>query len=390
MTTQNKRRLREFRPVPEEDRAGLRPEKASQSMLAQYENCKRAGYLYLRYGGGVQTHAMARGTAFHEFAERATKHMLGEGEPRLPHDVAVTLMEEVIRDNKDLTFPQSDRKALFAMANNWAKAMLIDPSTVVSVERMAQVLLPNGWVIRGKLDLLERVEDAAGITDYKTSLSVPSQEKFERGFQGPFYALLAMRGTYEDTGEPVIPNAVSEITEVYFAEKYPRYFSDFNESMSSRSMVFGVPDLIEFEAGLVQMTDELEEALEATGDFPATPGNHCAFCPAQHECPIPTEFRTLDSVTDPDEARMAWDKATVLESEVRKLKASVREFVKATEEPLPISDDIELGFKLVESEVIQDKDALRAFIEQTQGADPDQFYTKRSSTRFGEQKRKAE
>ncbi len=368
-----RRRLRDFEPVKPRPK---RPEKVSQSLLARLNVCPRSGYFYMRDGGGASSHAMNRGSAFHAMAEQATKEMLENGEVEYPPQLARDLMEEILADPNMPHVPVSEHESLRSMAWNWAKGTAINPEAVVACEDMLELKLGD-WIVRGKVDLAYVAGVHGEVHDYKTSMVIPSQEAFERGLQGKFYALLLLRGRFE-SGAKIPKGSLSGIK---VAEIYPRYYIESEHKIARRETLYTAEEILQFGIEVESLLTTLDHGIK-TGNFPAIPGSHCSTCPAQQDCPIeeayrPMEIEDLDSATAVAER---WDK---LMAEASRLKANLKSAADANEwETIPIGSDQELTFTKVESEVVVHKDELRDL------PNGDHFLEKRVSTRFGKQIRK--
>lgn len=372
--------MREFPPVEENVE---RPESLRQTLLADFDKCPRSGYLSLKYGGGIPTHAQARGSAFHLLAEIATKELVQNGEVQYPPELARDLMDQILRgeikpeDGEALVVPASEHDSLRAMAWNWAKATQLYLPAIRGVERQAYLEV-EGWRVHGTLDVALIDGQAGMVHDYKTRFTIPNQEEFERQFQGQFYGLLLAEGRWTDTDERVAPEGLDEVQVV---QRYPRHYYEDTGTLAERSTVYDQADLLDCKVAVQAILKRVEDGLE-TGVYPAIPGFHCGFCAAPHECPIPEQFRTIDTINSLEEAEAAgqrWDK---LVAEANRLKGSIRAWADANEaERIAIGEDLELAFIVTRSEPVKNKEALKKALATNVG-NPADFFSQRTSTKF--------
>lgn len=324
----------------------LAERKLSQSFLARMDACPRSAYLYAKTRAiRVQTPAMARGEAFHEFAERAVRELLDNGELTMAPDVGRELMETVLDERTDLVVPHYERDALRGMAWNFAAATEshpIVPWQVKGLEVMPELKIGD-WIVRGRIDRVEATQRDAYIRDYKTSLSIPSQEKFDQSFQLPLYALCWAEGTVD--GERVGEG----LDAFHVAEEYPRFLSkqcadceryndahtdhacnecggvDFRPpTLFKRRGLFGKRELHDFKRHVAGILAKLDEALE-TDEWPTAPGGHCATCSAPSLCPLPRSLRPA-SITTPAEAVALAQDVSRTEQELKRDKKALKEW----------------------------------------------------------------
>lgn len=364
----------EFPPVQQRVE---RPPALRQSLLDRLDRCPRSFYLALKNEGGVQSHAMARGTAFHAMAETATRLLIENGETEMDPAMARDLMESIIKERTDLVLPVYEQDALRAMAWNWGKATRIAIPNVRVVERRAGLKM-GGWIVNGTIDLGYAADDLAVVIDYKTSMSMPRQETFERQFQGQFYGLLMAEGRFLNDDyeweERINPHPVRRVR---VCQVYPRFYFEDTNQLAARVVEYDVADLVDFKVALSTLLSRADHGFE-TGDWPALPGNHCATCPAAQECPIPAQYRDIETIeTQEDAEKLAakWDR---LAAQVATYKATLRAHVDKTGEPISIGD-AELTFIPVKSKPMKQsgKDKLAEGKDLT-SAD----FSDRTSTRF--------
>lgn len=375
--------MADLRQHPPVEKNVERPESLRQTTLSQFDKCPRSGYLALRYGGGVGTHAQARGTAFHMMAEEATRQMVAQGERRFPPELARDLMEQVLQENPDLVVPVAEHESLRSMAWNWAKGTEL-ARRPAGIERKIALDL-DGWRLHGTLDLLFIEGREVRIKDYKTGFVIPKQEVYERSFQPQFYGLLAAEGVYEDTGERVM----RQIEGVHAHQLYPRHFNEATGQLDGRYAYFEAEDLAAFKESVRTVLRRIEHGLK-TGEYPAIAGDHCGLCPAPHECPIPKEFRRESAVTTLEEAMDTIAVAEGLATEANRLKGYVRVYAESNEleaVPLAPDSDQEYAFIVTRSEVVADKGAVKQALAERTGS-AESFFKPRISTKFAKRKRK--
>lgn len=337
--------LRTLPPIPKKARVAP-PEKISQTLLSKWDTCHRSAYLYLKHKGGPQSHAMARGEAFHQFVEEAVAYLRDEGETEMPAEVGKDRMMELIARRRDLVLPEHEQNALRALAWNWCAATVVDPDRLVGIEQMIELEV-GGWIVRGKLDFAEVLTDfnRAVVRDYKTALAVPSQDEIENGaksFQGRLYACLLLFGLPE--GE-TFPLGVG-IDEVDVELCYPRYVNSATGEMVGRTVTWTRDQLVDFRASAEIHVEGLARSLD-DGLWQASPGSHCFECPCRPECPIPEQHHDFEEIADMDQAVALAEQWYVRDLANRRLKDSLRGFAEQLDEPIYFGD-YKLAFRLQE------------------------------------------
>jgi len=370
----------------------LQDKKISQSFLARMDVCPFSAKLYVDYREPrVQTHAMARGEAFHALAEWMVGECVRRGEEQVPPDVAREQIEQICDERMDLAIPHHERDALRAMAWNLALAFNVDlanpPKTEIDVEAKVK-----GWLIRGRIDWLTFVgEHDVYIQDWKTALAMRSQEDFERSFQVYLYALL-------------LAEANPRLENFHLAETYPRFVSkrctacgtycdghageckecsaaEFEPpQLARRRVTIGKRELHDFRRSLESLIDKLNGAI-AEDRWPASPGSHCSTCPAQPDCPLPRPLRPLEVISKAQAIKAAQN-LDRMEAEAKRIKSALREWVSENGELR--YGDMEFAFTPVVTNSI-DKDAMARALERG-NIDPRQFQKSSTSSRFGKKK----
>jgi hypothetical protein len=353
-----------------------RPEKLSQSFLARADVCPRSAYLYTKHRGGPQSHAMARGEAFHLFAEWFINLLIDQDENSAPPEVAKDVLAAALAERPDLVLPEAERDALRVMAYHFAENLWIEPSKVVAVEKMLEMELA-GTIVRGKVDYatVDPQTRHAEIWDWKSSWAVPSQDDYAKSFQPLLYALMLAEGKGE--GDPVPIGRGIDTFKVM--EIYPRY-----RDLPHRETILDRQRLTEFKGDV--------EALIATatlgfdqGKWSAVPGSHCSTCPAMHECPLPA---ALIPVPAPDEDPEALaERWFFLSSEAASEKKRLRAIAKESNGPIPLGKDLELRFDLRTYEKLKSGKLpeVKAIIEGA-GFDPKDYITPVTESVFDKRK----
>jgi hypothetical protein len=177
------------------------PERYSQTFLRTADQCRRAGYLYVKHGGGVPSHELHRGSAIHAVIERMIGDLLAQGERSMVGEdgqadgsMVSALVDEVLRENPGWVLPVGEADAVRVMAWHAANALTVDPERVLGVERKF-VMDVAGRVVSGKLDLALLTDTrTAEVVDWKSSFFVPEADEYRKAFQPRFYAALLCFG----------------------------------------------------------------------------------------------------------------------------------------------------------------------------------------------------
>ena len=371
-----------------------RPEAASQSLLVRMDACPFSAGLYCDHKNGAQSPEQARGEAWHDARKRAIDTMYETGEATIPPEVMKDLVQAVIEERTDLAVPAYEQDVLRAMAWRWAERFVLDLEAHVGTELML-ALEVGGWTVRGKLDDFAIDGGAGYINDDKTGLGMPSQEDFERQFQLPFYALLAYLGKPEGEDQPLGRGLAG----FWISNTYPRIKPrDEGEGVIQplvhRRTFLELDRVIDTKRTVEAYLTKLDEGL-TKGKWIAQAGGHCRTCPAENLCPIDPEERAL-TISIVDKLPVAEDAGEVAirgDAEQRRIKKAIRGYVEDHDAFL-VGDTI---FELVysESESIAGKGEARAEnVEQIKaalkahGLEPDDYFTKRESTRLSQRKLK--
>lgn len=309
------------------------PIRFSQTLLANAERCRRSAYLYVRHHGGMPSHPLDRGSAYHLAKARCITVMLEQNEPSIPADVAKAILEEILDEHPEFTIPLSDVDDLREMIYHFSIGHTIDPQALVAVERKFVLELAGGFTLSGIIDEAE-IHGAVGrIRDDKTQWALPPAEEYASSFQCRFYAVLLMFGnpvterrclncTFDDAysiREPLVlcseactgkivdlePCLGDHLTWVDVGEQYPRFLHD--EKLAERAVGMSRLEVQEARTDIERLCRHLGHSF-TSGEWPAVPGSHCARCPCEPECPLPRELRqfagAINTVEEAQEAAM--------------------------------------------------------------------------------------
>lgn len=352
------------------------PERMSQSMLRWSDVCEFAAHLYVKHSGGLDSHAMDRGTAIHEFRERWIKTIMEReanvGDP----EEAKTMLGDILAERSDLIIPAAEQEGLRIMAHHIADGTWIDPNEVVAIEEKFDVEIA-GETVTGRVDLAMMTGALAIVDDLKSSWSIPDQATFEGKFQLPLYAVAFSKGTIR--GEPVGIGA--GVTQIELRESYPRFFWDAEGTVAYRSTMMDYAGVLDHEEYLGRLIGRTKRAF-GEQKFRAVAGSHCNECPAASECPIPAHLRNWrgelsihSSLEDAQGVAIRWwfkkeGKARAQDAGGPSIKADWEALKAWTSEngPLRFGHDLILEYATIEKEELKrgkhfGKDNFRAAIE---------------------------
>lgn len=382
--------MTDYRRLPVVKEKVRAPDRMNQTLLAHANICPRSAFLALKHRQQPATIEMDRGTAYHLFKERMIATLVKEGavsmyapeegeDPLLAAgevaSLTKTMVEEVLRDRRDLVLPHYEREYVRQCAYHAAVAWDVDPTTIAGIERLFVLDLENGWTVSGKVDLLSLPDAVSAlVTDDKTSMSAADQETFDNRFQVKLYALLVMFGQPinfiacdacdgtgterhdSGLGEPCpvckgkrgtedrLPGIGGHLKRVTGREVYPgpkpRVLDDGRWELVQRTATWSRQQLADFRHDVQWVTDVIEHGLK-TGDWPARyEKSHCGICPAEMECPLPRHLRRFAGAIDSTaKAAEAWTWAARTASRVAATKAEVRKFAEAHEgEVVPLDN----------------------------------------------------
>jgi hypothetical protein len=378
--------------------------RASMTMLRHYERCPRAGYLYQLHKGSFQNVNMARGTAFHEVAERAVRLMVEQNERSIPPELVKAIVNEVLAEHH-VVWTEQDK--LREMAYRWASDFTLRPEKVIACETLV-VLKVGRWQVRCKVDFAEGTGLIVRVEDWKSSRAAPGYEEVARkreegphhgvwtakNFQLVIYALALAYGNpvrYEvfdgDDGTSGYQEIIEDRRLAPQAEQFDLAFvfpaiENLEGKMVRRSVTLTRLELGEYYESLVALLGRLERS-ELEGDWPAILSDDaCKECPARRECPIPRELRDhageINTLEDAIEAAEVLDRHGDENSALRK---ELKLWAKARDVEIPFGANKLWRFVYSSSERV-DKDGLFAAIAGGEHVDRARFVKVVESTNF--------
>lgn len=327
------------------------PKTLRQTWLRVFDRCPHSGYLYLKHGGGPESHPLFRGRAFHETVERATRACVEQGEDRIDQHTAKAILQEVLLEHEDWVIPASEMDDLRMMVFHWAEAFTCPP--VPLVEQLFH--LPFGeHVVSGTMDLAWVDGDTLHIRDYKTGRSLPAQDdisgkdpvtgrpKGAKAAQLIIYALLLMDG-HAVGRDWRLPGGVNRVDARLV---FPFFSTD--DGLVERGLIIDRLELVEHREWLTVLLNRADAAF-SRGVWPAVPGSQCGECPAPQECPVPAVLRQNAGISpyerDPQELG---EELLFMEQDTKRLRKELKAYAERFG-PIPIGSDLELSFKRVDS-----------------------------------------
>jgi hypothetical protein len=296
--------LRDFDPV--EPLAEL-PATLRQTALAKMSTCPRSFYLYHRYKGGPLSHPLIRGSIMHSAFERVIRHLMDVGEPYAPPEIGKDILAEVVRES-ELTVPPGEHDSMRAMMFNFCNGLVIDPEKVLCVETPVRLEV-GGWTLTGIIDFAQIDGNTIKLYDWKTAFmsdDLPDNAEWQGSFQTVLYSMALAFGTMEGAPFPLQGVENFEVRLVH-----PRIFWEQEQTMGYRMALLTRDVLQDRMVELEALVAQVDRAFQ-TWDFPAVPGDHCSFCPASAECPIPGRLRDwqgeIRTVDDAQRAAILIDK----------------------------------------------------------------------------------
>ena len=356
-----------------------------RTVLDLADKCLHSAALYFKHTDST-SHARNRGIVFHNFVERATMTMLANGEQTMPADVAKELAQSLC-DEFPGNLPANEQEVVRVCAFRWAEATVFDPEAFVGVEIPIQLHLGGEWTLTGRLDRLDIRGDQAFISDYKTSLYLPSQEEFENDFQVRTYCTLLAFGQLDPNQDLEFGGGLNGF---HARWEYPRLQPTDDGELIHRYCFLDRGDLTDHLAVLQGAVGRLDTAYE-TGYWPATSGSHCTLCPARTECPIPDSEHVLDQITNVAEAEETADQHLHLKAAADRARRSLKSWVEKTGE-LDVGTDLVATVdtierrKRVEPEALEE--AVMASVNFGAPFDKDAWFGKTTGTRFSIKRKK--
>lgn len=372
----SRERIAPKQPVPA-------PATYRQSLLSMADKCQYGAFLYAKHDGGVASHPMFTGTAFHAVAARATETLLATGNERIAPDDVKAIMVEVLEENPGWVIPAANMDSLRVMLTHWAEAFVLpDPSVRVEQTFSMEVA---GQTVTGTIDLLWVKDNTLYVRDYKAGFYLyPQDEVFgkdvgtgqPRGAKAAqliTYAALVADGKSESF---TLPRGVNFFD---LAFVFPMYKMD-EGPLAERGGKMSRPELLEHRLWLDGLVKKTARAFE-DNRYTAVPGTHCSRCPANTECPLPARVRGGSPFErDPKLVAEDW---VFLDTDAKALLAELKAYA-GVHGPIPVGVDQELSFSKVESSKMPAK-AKEALMNGEIPAGP--MFKSSVSTRFGLRKR---
>jgi hypothetical protein len=351
--------LRTFPPVPALSEI---PETWRQTFLAKHAECPRSAYLYLKYNGGALTHPLAGGTLLHRATERYIAELIAEKERMGIPERAKDILNEVLVESTDLTVSPDRFDSLRAMMFHLAEGLRIDPAAVICLESPVSIEV-NGRKITGTVDFAELDPRTRVLTvkDWKSAFYnaarsdkeeedeyVPSKEDWPGTFQLLLYALSIAEGSIEGA-----PFGLGQIELFRLQQVHPRQWWRSEETMAYREAVISRDALLDWMLYLNATVESVEQAF-VDWRWPAVKGNHCDYCPASAECPIPAALRNWrGEIRTPEDAQRAALLVDAFKERAAEVWDGLKGYAKATGRPVRYGRDREYRWKKVESEKVK-------------------------------------
>lgn len=320
-----------------------------QSRLATFDRCALSASFEEDYRADWTSHPAARGQIFHRFAAKALKEMSANDEGQIETDVAISILDECLRQHDiDLecpkcfkpiieraagrircaeghdhrsdfvNIPMEEVKDLRWVVVKWATDNTFDIENLVDVEQRLGAPIryqdPGGEYVErqltGQLDALFVVgadDDHGIVLDWKDTwgLPGPTEVGFDGYFQQRFYAWLVFK-------------RYPTIQKVTLKEFYVR-FSEPREATVWRA------DMEDVEAELSALAERFDRAFTEQ-NFPPSPGHHCQLCPRPTACPIFPGVRGEGAITDRKVAARVARELTVAEQAVKQRKEQLKAY----------------------------------------------------------------
>jgi hypothetical protein len=179
---------------------------------------------------------------------------------------------------------------------------------------------------RGIIDLLQIKDNHAVITDWKSQPNILPQTDLDTHQQGTFYCWL-------------ISKMYPHVETFTFKIWYLRYGFQMSTTRTEE-------DLEIFEQALMIKEKKILEI----DNWDPIPGPQCQYCDVIHRCPIALDLSPEQpAIISQEQAVIAAQKITVIETILKALKGGLKEYVKANDDIL-IGDNWIYGFRHVESE----------------------------------------
>jgi hypothetical protein len=332
------------------------PERLSMSYVRNAENCLRmaAADRRARVSGVPAT----VGTVFHDCAAAigTATVMAGRTEPDLDRVPAIT-RGVIQRPDQFEPLPREAWTDVLELVDKWSASVSFHPESQFEVSSRITIA---GRTHSARLDVVAFDANSATVflDDWKTGRGLPGAD--EPATQGEIYALHA---------HSMFPDAERFV----FRERFVRLGIDLEP------FVLLDADLEETADWLADTASRIDRAYDDADDvdsLPASPGKHCAYCPAKASCPIPAEARPASELETIDDATEQLEAILVAQAQVEERKGAVRAFLEANEIEAVEAGGKRLGFTTAETKRLDKKAAEAA------GVNLDDFRKVSTATRF--------
>lgn len=327
------------------------PKTLRQTWLRTLDKCPHSAYLALKHDGGLDSHPLFRGRAFHETVERATRACLTNGEVTIDQHTVKAILQEVLLEHEDWVVPASEMDDLRMMVYHWAESFECPVGALVEQRFHLEAF---GRVVSGTVDLCWVEGGTLHIRDYKTGRGLPPQDdvagkdpdtgspRGAKAAQLIIYALLIC------DGHPVgsswqLPGGVNRVDARLV---FPFFNTD--DGLVERGLVIERPELIEHREWLEVLLRRAEAGFDR-GVWPAVPGSQCSVCPAPQECPVPAVLRQSQGISpyERDPGELA-EEYLFLSMDASRMQKELKAYAEQ-HGPIPIGSDQELSHKRVDA-----------------------------------------
>lgn len=267
----------------------------SYSKIRMFQDCP-AAYRF-RYVDNVPeptSDAAIRGQVVHAALAAYDKHLLAN---QLKTDV--TAVEEITEQAlKAAGYPNGIYEEVHEIMNTVAGSHLFDPETTAAVEEKLVTELKPGLTFVSIIDRLEITDTRARVIDYKTDWQVRSAKD---DLQLQCYAMAAAR-------------EYPHLTDIDLTLDFVRYGILAEDQIAAT-------DLPKIEQRIINTADQI-----AKSDFPATPGERCAYCGYTLSCPMKDQLTEAGAITSAEQAGTMAAELNYLEAAAKARKDILKKY----------------------------------------------------------------